>query len=38
MTTSALDSPLSPELAREWLTRWDRQQEGYIPQREAAVT
>lgn len=35
MTTSAPDSPLSPELARAWLERWDRQQEGYIPQREA---
>lgn len=34
VTTSAIDSPLSPELARQWLERWDRQQEGYIPQRE----
>jgi SAM-dependent methyltransferase len=26
--------PLDPSIARTWLSRWDRQQEGYLPARE----
>lgn len=35
VTGSTVDSPLSETLAREWLERWDVQQEGYIPRRES---
>jgi SAM-dependent methyltransferase len=31
-------SPLSPEFARSWIDRWDRQQEYYIPEREERFT
>lgn len=29
---------LSPDRAHEWITRWDRQQEGYLPDREERFT
>jgi SAM-dependent methyltransferase len=29
---------LSPEVARAWIERWDRQQEGYLPDREERFT
>lgn len=35
MTDSTPDSPLSAEWARDWLERWDRQQEGYVRARGA---
>ena len=30
--------PSSPEVAQDWVTRWDRQQEGYLPDREERFT
>ena len=35
MTGSRSMSPVSPDDARAWLARWDRQQEGYVRGREA---
>ncbi|ADD44258.1 class I SAM-dependent methyltransferase [Stackebrandtia nassauensis] len=29
---------LTPDFARSWLARWDRQQEGYLPEREERFT
>jgi SAM-dependent methyltransferase len=34
VTGFTVDSPLSPERARAWLERWDRNQQGYVPGRE----
>ncbi|HZE37733.1 MAG TPA: class I SAM-dependent methyltransferase [Stackebrandtia sp.] len=31
-------STLTPSYARDWLDRWDRQQEGYLPEREDRFT
>jgi SAM-dependent methyltransferase len=36
--TEAFMSILPRETAREWLARWDRQQEGYLPNREERFT
>jgi len=35
---SSLAPELAPELARAWIDRWDRQQEGYLPDREERFT
>ncbi|MFL6077401.1 MAG: class I SAM-dependent methyltransferase [Mycobacteriales bacterium] len=35
---SDLTPDLTPELARDWITRWDRQQEVYVPEREERFT
>ncbi|MEV4259564.1 methyltransferase domain-containing protein, partial [Spirillospora sp. NPDC049652] len=31
-------STLAPTVAQRWITRWDRQQEGYLPDREERFT
>ncbi|MGH8794373.1 MAG: class I SAM-dependent methyltransferase [Stackebrandtia sp.] len=31
-------STLTPSIARDWIARWDRQQEGYLPDREERFT
>jgi SAM-dependent methyltransferase len=35
---SDLTPDLTPELARDWIDRWDRQQEVYVPEREERFT
>src|SRR4051812_5605211 len=35
---SDLTPDLTPELARDWIARWDRQQEVYVPEREERFT
>ncbi|MDS1271842.1 class I SAM-dependent methyltransferase [Lipingzhangella sp. LS1_29] len=34
MAASPTDTTVSPDVAAEWIERWDRQQEGFIPHRE----
>src|ERR1700754_1413972 len=38
MTVTGRDLVLTHDAATEWIARWDRQQEGYLPDREERFT